>query len=278
MKTWRVIVSPDTDPYMNMAVDEALLRTYDHNKQMPVLRFYRWKTPAVSIGVSQKPLEALNLPSIRTKNIVFVRRMTGGEGIYHGQEITYSIVCSKHDLSLPDSVRKSFRIITDFILDAFREFGLKPYYAGDTNEYSHGGAASFCYSTREHFDVMIDGKKLGGNAQKRTGDIIFQHGTIPLRLNFSAIRRCFRGELGDIENNIISLDQACGKDIEFDEGVKQLKNSFAKAFSVRMLKSFLYEHEMDLAHTLRREKYKTEHWNYFRRTGIMKRGERCRHR
>ncbi|MCK4993774.1 MAG: lipoate--protein ligase family protein [Candidatus Omnitrophica bacterium] len=270
MKTWRVIVSPDTDPYTNMAVDEALQQTYDYNKQMPVLRFYRWPTSAISIGVSQKPLEALNLPSIRARNISFVRRMTGGEGIYHDSEITYSMVCSKADLALPDSARKSFRVITNFILDAYKEFGLKPYYAGDTPEYAHGEAASFCYSTKEHFDVMVDGKKLGGNAQKRTGDIIFQHGTIPLRLNFAAIKRCFRGELGDIENNITSLTEACGRDIHFDEGVKQLKSSFTKAFSVRVFKSFLSEHEIDLVHTLTQEKYKTEDWNYFRRTRIMK--------
>jgi len=270
VKTWRVIVSPETDPYMNMAVDEALLQTYNFKKQMPVLRFYRWKTPTVSIGVSQKPVEVLNLPSMRTKNISFVRRMTGGEGVYHDQEITYSLVCSKQDLTLPNSVHKSFRVITNFILNTYREFGLKPYYAGDRQEYSHGETASFCYSTREHFDVMVDGKKLGGNAQKRIGTIIFQHGTIPLRLNFSAIKLCFRGELGDIENNMTSLGQACGKDINFDEGVKQLKNSFAKAFSVRLMKSFLSEYELDLAHRLCQEKYKTEDWNYFRRTRIMK--------
>lgn len=270
MKTWRVIVSADTDPYMNMAVDEALLQTYDYNKQMPVLRFYRWPAPAISIGISQKPLEALNMPSIRARNISFVRRITGGEGIYHDCEITYSLVCSKADLELPDSVRKSFRAITNFILEAYREFGLKPYYAGDTQEYAHGEAASFCYSSKEHFDVMVDGKKIGGNAQKRTGDIIFQHGTIPLRLNFAAIKRCFRGELGDIENNITSLSQACGRDVNFEEGVKQLRNSFSKVFSVRGLKSFLSEHETDLAHTLVQEKYKTEDWNYFKRTRIMK--------
>lgn len=273
MKTWRVIVSSDTDPYMNMAVDEALLQTYSYNKQMPVLRFYRWNQPAVSIGIAQKPMEALNLPSIRTHNVPFVRRMTGGEGVYHDEEITYSLVCAKNDLALPESVRKSFRVITDFILDTYRSFGLKPYYAGDTKEYAHGEAASFCYSTKEHFDVMVNGKKIGGNAQKRKGDIIFQHGTIPLRLNYPAIKRCFQGELGDIENNITSLSKACGKDIGFDAGVKQLKSSFAKAFSIRVMDSLLSDHEMDLAHTLLQEKYNTEDWNYFRRTRIMKKDE-----
>ncbi|MFH1092785.1 MAG: biotin/lipoate A/B protein ligase family protein [Candidatus Omnitrophota bacterium] len=270
MQTWRVIVSPDTDPYMNMAVDEALLQTYDFKKQTPVLRFYRWMTPAVSIGVSQKPLDALNLTFMRTKNIAFVRRMTGGEGIYHKDEITYSLVCSKNDLSLPDSVRKSFRIITDFILAAYRSWGLNPYYAGDTQEYSHGETVSFCYSTKEHFDVMVDGKKLGGNAQKRVGDIVFQHGSIPLRLNFPMIKSCFRGDLGDIENNIISLVDACGKNIEFNEGVDRFKESFAKTFSAKMTKSFFSDHEQDLAYALCQEKYKTKDWNYFRHTRIMK--------
>ena len=106
MKTWRMIISPDADPYTNMAIDEALLQTYDFNKQMPVIRFYRWEKPAISIGVSQKPLEALNLPAMRTRNVSFVRRMTGGEGVYHDEEITYSLVCSKQDLSLLNQLRQ----------------------------------------------------------------------------------------------------------------------------------------------------------------------------
>ena len=39
MKTWRVIVSPDTTPYMNMAIDEALLQTYDYNGDLIRYRF-----------------------------------------------------------------------------------------------------------------------------------------------------------------------------------------------------------------------------------------------
>lgn len=270
MNTWRLILSQDSDAYTNMAVDEALLQTYIYKDRVPILRFYRWRPAAISIGVAQKPEEVLRLSAIKRDKIDFVRRMTGGEAIFHDEDITYSIVCSKRDLNLSDSVERSFRTITNFIIDAYRELGLKPHYAGDRKEYAHGKQSPVCFATKERFDIIIDDKKLGGNSQKRVSDFIFQHGSVPLRLNFEKMKLYFLGDLTNIEKMTISLEEATGSAIRLDDCVNQFKESFKKMFSVKLIKSFLSEEEWNLAYALREEKYATKQWNYLRRTRIMK--------
>ena len=46
---WRLIQDDYHDAYTNMSIDEALLQS-----EVPVLRFYRWRPPAISVGYLQK--------------------------------------------------------------------------------------------------------------------------------------------------------------------------------------------------------------------------------
>ena len=76
--------------------------------------------------------------------------------------------------------------ITGFLLDFYRELGLDPHWAKDDPDItlSHD---PFCQSGYEAYDIIIQGHKIGGNAQKRTKKAIFQHGSVPLRRNAQGI-------------------------------------------------------------------------------------------
>ena len=63
----RLLLDSQSSAAANMAVDESLLR----HVQTPVLRFYGWEKPCVSIGYFQKA-------SVVSPNTPFVRRYTGG--------------------------------------------------------------------------------------------------------------------------------------------------------------------------------------------------------
>ena len=62
-------------PYMNMAIDEALMLTADE-RQRPILRLYEWSDDSVSIGYIQK------MSKVPQTDGGIVRRPTGG-GIGH---------------------------------------------------------------------------------------------------------------------------------------------------------------------------------------------------
>ena len=116
---FRLIDSGYNDPFLNMAIDEALLTS-----KLPVLRFYRWKPATVSIGYFQSMKNEINLEKCKKLNIGFVRRLTGGKAVFHDQELTYSFIINKSFLiinlsisltnsnliSLLDTPRFSFQI------------------------------------------------------------------------------------------------------------------------------------------------------------------------
>ncbi len=69
---------------MNMAIDEALLEY----ATVPAIRFYRWHFPALSFGYFGKFRDVVDYVSARD----LVRRWTGGGMVFHGEDLTYSIV------------------------------------------------------------------------------------------------------------------------------------------------------------------------------------------
>src|SRR5207237_10671576 len=69
---------------MNMAIDEALLE----HAAVPSIRFYQWHSPALSFGYFGKFADVARYAGERD----LVRRWTGGGIVFHGDDLTYSIV------------------------------------------------------------------------------------------------------------------------------------------------------------------------------------------
>jgi len=196
MTTWRLIDTGLLDGPANMAVDEALLDCFDPTNSLPVLRLYGWSPPAFSIGRFQDAAAILNLDKCREAGIPVVRRITGGGLIYHAEELTYAIVCAPRQIPPAPSVKDSFRVLTSFIFRFYGKMGLDARYAVDHNPSGTrlGTRSPLCFAGRETYDILVEGKKIGGNAQRRLKNVIFQHGSIPLR-NCLAIATPFVREI-----------------------------------------------------------------------------------
>jgi len=180
---WRLI---DTGPCCgreNMAIDEALFRCFDPAVSRPVLRLYGWQPPALSLGRFQKAGDDLDLARCRADNLTIVRRITGGGAIWHADELTYSLVCAPSQIPPAASVKDSFRVLTAFLLGFYRALGLQADYAVDLAPAGSrlGQRTPLCFAGQESYDIMLQGRKIGGNAQRRSREIIFQHGSIPLQ-------------------------------------------------------------------------------------------------
>jgi len=165
-----------------MAVDEALLACFDPQTSRPLLRIYGWEPPALSLGRFQKAAEVLDRERCIAARVPVVRRITGGGVIYHAGEITYSLVCAPLHVPSTVSIRESFRVLTSFIIRFYTKLGLDARYAVDHFPAGTklGERTDFCFAGKENYDLMIDGKKIGGNAQRRLKEVIFQHGSIPM--------------------------------------------------------------------------------------------------
>ena len=234
---WRLILDNKEDGFLNMAIDEAIFDNYMKYK-IPTLRIYGWKEPFITLGYGQNPDNVL----IKGQSIPYVKRITGGAAILHNEEITYSMICSSEDLNLPRKVKDSFRCLCSFIIEFYLILNLEAKFAKDINSSCLRRYENFCFSSFEPFDLTVKGKKIGGNAQRRKRDFIFQHGSIPQKIDFKLITRLVKG-VKDIENKTDCLDGLLGENTDYYSLRTILAESFKKVFCVGFVEERLFQEE-----------------------------------
>jgi len=255
---WRLIDTASLDGPGNMAVDEAILLSFDPKRSAPVLRLYGWVPPAISCGRYQRPQEALDLERCAARGVPAIRRVTGGGIIYHAEELTYSIVCAPCHIPSTPSVKESFRVLTGFLCRFYARLGLDPSYALE----QRGERAPFCFAGRESYDILVNGRKIGGNAQRRLRRVIFQHGSIPLSNCLPVAVTFLRDEPAGLEQSVTSLAE---------EGIKpdiarlkeELAAAFCESFNVTLDRCALTDEELAMADALRANKYTSDAWNLY---------------
>ena len=235
---FRVINDKKLNAKENMATDEALLSLFEE-KLPAILRLYNWEK-SFTIGLSQK-FENYPITSLYKGN--YAKRITGGGVLFHGHDLSYSLVIPTKLLD-GLNIKESYERICLFILKFYKKIGLDAKYVKDCNtiELSKN---EYCQVGFEAYDILIDGKKIGGNAQRRTKKAIFQHGSIPL---FKDNDKNFDGKIGyTLEDFNIKLD--------YEEAKKLLIDSFEEVFNVEVTHSELTKNEKEKKNTLLKEKY-----------------------
>lgn len=237
---WRIIDTGPADAFTNMAFDETLLRSYSIHSSSPTFRVYGWEPAALSLGYSQVARETLGAEAPD----LFVRRITGGGIIRHGNELTYSLVCAKEDLGIPERVVSSYRIICSFLIEFYKRLGLDAAFACDVAAPGEkfGVPSAFCFDSKEKYDIVIGGRKMGGSAQKRSSSVIFQHGSIPFD----------------------QLEELLGRAVKATELSKVLIESFTTTFGLMAEKGRLSAAEESIFLDLKTRKYQSREWNFDR--------------
>ena len=163
---------------MNMAIDEALLET----AVVPTIRFYRWRSPALSFGYFGKFSDVAIYAAERD----LVRRWTGGGIVFHGDDLTYSIVIPASDPVFGESSIAIYEKIHRALADALNEVGERAVVAGGVDpggialrKHAAVSASGYnCFANPVRADVIMDGRKIAGAAQRRTRSGLLQQGSI----------------------------------------------------------------------------------------------------
>jgi len=155
-KNFRLIISDANSARINMATDETLIKTYQEN-DLPILRLYSWEK-SFTIGVSQKFETYSHLKEYK-KN--YAKRITGGGVLFHGHDLSYSILIPvSYMQSL--SVKQSYEKICTFLLEFYTSLGLKAIYAKDDEKISLS-KSEFCQVGFEAYDILVNGIKIKNN-------------------------------------------------------------------------------------------------------------------
>ncbi len=158
-------------PALNMAIDEALLRASSRLGR-PLLRFYGWDRPAISIGYTQK-IELTERPGFAV-----VRRPTGGGVVCHDHDFTYTVTIPPSHPIAAMTRRESYRAINEAVRSGLRDAKVEAALADQEIPGSTERAAMVCFDNPTRYDLLADGRKIAGSAQRRTGDGILHQGSI----------------------------------------------------------------------------------------------------
>ena len=166
---------------LNMAIDEALLE----DATVPSIRFYRWHSPALSFGYFGRLSDVARHVSARD----LVRRWTGGGIVFHGDDLTYSIVIPASDAAFGESSVSIYEKIHWALADALAQAGHRAVVAAVGSSATRSEAIAVtragisdtgynCFANPVRADVMIKGRKIAGAAQRRTLRGLLHQGSI----------------------------------------------------------------------------------------------------
>jgi lipoyl(octanoyl) transferase len=261
MKQFRLLHSGKAGASFNMAMDETILASRIEGG-IPTLRLYRWEKPSFSVGISSDPESALDLKKCAADGVSVVRRMTGGGVLFHDDEITYSFACAKEEIGEARDVLVSYRDICGFLKLFYELLGLKASFACQEKGFNHRSLPHYmCSASHEKYDLVIGSKKIGGNAQKRARHFVFQHGSIPLSLDWKKMNSYFIEGAPDLGAEVTSLGRELSSVPGKDHLETVLIRAFSEYFDVRLAEEGLSAKEEEILERLKKEKYENQEWN-----------------
>ena len=191
--TWRLLIDDGpADGAWNMALDRAVQLAHSAGDAPPTLRLYTWIRPTVTLGRFQD-VTGVDRVACADEGVDVVRRFTGGRGVLHDDELTYSIVAGLGD-GVPRGTAASYRMLCAGLVEAYRELGvdaaLTPRPRGD-------GSSAACYLHATAADLSLGARKLSGSAQVWHGSSVLQHGSFTLTRDVPREARIFRLDEAD---------------------------------------------------------------------------------
>lgn len=222
---------------VNMERDAQLLA--DHQPgQPPVLRIYRWQPAAITVGYNQD-LQKFDAAAVAEAGFGLVRRPTGGRAILHADELTYCVVGTSPGPLFGDSLHACYMKINEALLDFLKQLGIEAdISAGESREESRG---ALCFKSAGQHEIRVKGRKIIGSAQRRTGGVFLQHGSILAGQGHLRLPEFVKPEPGvrDVPPEVLArvttdLGQILGRQLtgaDLDEMGQELAASFQRILS-----------------------------------------------
>lgn len=273
-ETWLFLNSGHCSPEFNMACDEALLHWQSEGELPPVIRFYGWNPATLSIGYFQKANEEIDLKAVERYGLGFVRRPTGGRAVLHEDELTYSVIVSEKHPKMPSTVTEAYRVISEGVLQGFRELGLDAYFAIPKSEEEKASLKSpksaVCFDAPSWYELVVEGRKVAGSAQTRQKGVILQHGAILLDLDEEKMFDLFKFRTPSIrkkmqenfKNKAVTINQLLGRKLTFDEAVNAFQVGFEKGLNINLEPFYLDEKQKQTIKQIEKNRYANDDWNF----------------
>ena len=252
METWRLVdVEYRDNPFMNLAVEEAIPRLVGEGKSPSTVRFWH-NSNTIVIGCFQSARLEVNVEACKETKTEIVRRFTGGGAVYHDNgNLNYAISLRKGDRLVPDgNLQLVFQKLSEGTVEGLRKLGVK---------------AEF----QPVNDIQVDGKKVSGAAGSIRWNSVFHHGCILVNSDLSILGKVLnvpKAKLEDrhvasVQKRVTTVRDELGRDISTREVRDAIVDGIESCYGVRVEPGNLTREELGLAEELYQTKYCRLEWN-----------------
>jgi lipoate-protein ligase A len=222
IRTFTLIEHSACDPYLDIALEEALYREFEHTRPGPVLRLWQPASTYVVAGVGRKVFDEVDTSNCQLDDVPVIRRFSGGGTVLHDKgQVCYSFF-------LPYYMDERLRDINDSWLVVY--------------EYLQKALASFNIELQFHrpCDFACGNRKISGNSSRRGTHGALLHGTILLNSNVWLFSRYLRHpsdepdyRKGRAHTEFVTTLDALGISISPEEVFELLKSSIGRSVSLK---------------------------------------------
>lgn len=232
-----------TDPRINLAIEEYALKYLDMEETY--LLFYI-NEPSIIIGKHQNTVEEIHVDFVRENQIHVVRRLSGGGAVYHDLgNLNFSFITKDDGKSFAN-----FKKFTGPVIEALHKLGVPAELSGRN-------------------DILVDGKKISGNAQYATRGRIFSHGTLMFDVNVENVVKALNVKKEKIESKgIKSVKSRVANIIDYldkpmtIQEFRQVLLDYIFAGQDPVPQYILTDKDWEKIHEISRERYSNWDWNF----------------
>lgn len=272
-ETWNFINTGSQDPYYNMAMDEALLNFVSRGEIDPVIRFYTWNPATLSIGYFQRLQKEIDIEKVNEKGFGLVRRQTGGRGVLHDKELTYSVIVPESHPNMPSTITEAYRVISQGLLEGFKNLGFETYFAvprsKEEREKLKQPRSSVCFDAPSWYELVVEGRKIAGSAQTRQKSVILQHGSILQDIDIDELFDMFIFKNDRLKAKMkeafvekaVAINDISDTHITLSEMEKAFEEGFKTGLNIEFKPLELSEQQLAEVKELE-EKYRSDDWMF----------------
>ncbi len=236
------------NPEINLAIEEFILRDLLLEDE-PYLLFYI-NDPSIIVGKHQNTIEEINTEYVEKNHIKVVRRLSGGGAVYHDAgNLNFSFI-TKDDGSSFSNYQK----FLNPVIKALKEMGVNAELKGRN-------------------DMVVEGKKVNGNAQFSTNGKMFTHGTLLFDSNIDEVVNSLKVRKDKIESKgiksirsrVANISDFMNPKISIEKFREKVLLSIFEADSLKQVNEYrLTEADWEKIKEISKERYANWDWNYGR--------------
>ena len=233
------IFNESTDPYFNLAAEEFLVQNLSEEV------FMIWRNHnTIVVGRNQNTLSEIHYDYVKEHDIQVVRRMSGGGTVFHDMgNVNFTFIVNSGDDF------NNYRRFCEPVIGFLKTLGVTATLSGRN-------------------DILVDDKKISGNAQYMYKNRVMHHGTLLYAASQDRISEALKVSEDKIKSKGIKSVRSrvtnIGSHMETPISVEEFVEKFVD-YMVKNIPDCKYydlaQHEAEIR-KLREEKYATWEWNY----------------